>query len=595
MRLLIFILLISFGAQAQPYPVKRPKPNKITAVPVIITPAAPTNFIVNDVLNTATITLTPGYGTTDHEVSINSGASYNTLTSLPVMGLTGNYAIGSIRFRVKAATGRNASAYVSNGTAYTEDEEEENGTVINMASVYGITGGTGVDNTDELMDFNSDYQSEDNLLILDFRSLGAVEIRYSDPTWLFGIDSVKVWGNGCTFRCTSTSDWDSQRMAFSVGGMFHLSRYPGGGSYNTGYKFNTVAAGSSTITLNEAGWSLTAGDRVYIAGYEEQGYGEPFNPRFFEWKTVASVAGSVITFTTPIRWRYDADWKDISMPMNGGTNFGKPRLFKLPADYIRYAEFVNCIMGKGTSVPGGESNKFLFTAQTFICDSVTIGEDQPTESEVAIRRNCTITEGGDLDKNIGLLKYENCTVTGLSGATGVDSLVFIDNSFSSYCPLAPRVLYVEGNTFTTSAQHNIYKHPEVTGFENIILKDNTFTHTGGATANTPHVLFYTNTFTTTTGTNSSQLIVADPGSYNPANSNFKAVKGVTFGSTVTYSGGSAIVTNITHNGTNFVFHLSSVSGSPASGQTWSYYDVKELDNLGGNISTNGYAIYDILP
>jgi hypothetical protein len=85
-----------------------------------ITPAAPTAGTVNDTLNTFTFTETPGYTVAagDYEHSINE-ADYVPTTANPIEVGDLAIAIGALKVRVKAATGRNASADLTNAQAFT--------------------------------------------------------------------------------------------------------------------------------------------------------------------------------------------------------------------------------------------------------------------------------------------------------------------------------------------------------------------------------------------------------------------------------------------------------------------------------------------
>lgn len=83
-----------------------------------ITPAAPTGGAVDDAANTFTFTLNPSYAASEHEYNLN-GAGYVACSSNVINVGNVAVAIGGLLVRVKAATGRNASATLSNTTAFT--------------------------------------------------------------------------------------------------------------------------------------------------------------------------------------------------------------------------------------------------------------------------------------------------------------------------------------------------------------------------------------------------------------------------------------------------------------------------------------------
>lgn len=86
----------------------------------LVTPEAPTSFIVDDVANTGDWTNATGYTDIgDYEYQINGG-SITTATVKPFVVGDINAAIGDVKIRVKAVPGvSNASAWLTNPSAYT--------------------------------------------------------------------------------------------------------------------------------------------------------------------------------------------------------------------------------------------------------------------------------------------------------------------------------------------------------------------------------------------------------------------------------------------------------------------------------------------
>lgn len=84
------------------------------------TPLAPTNGVVNDTADTFGFTLTPGIALAgNYEQSLDGGNTITTVTANPIVVGNVAKAAGQVMVRVKAATGRNASAWLSNLTAFT--------------------------------------------------------------------------------------------------------------------------------------------------------------------------------------------------------------------------------------------------------------------------------------------------------------------------------------------------------------------------------------------------------------------------------------------------------------------------------------------
>ncbi len=590
MKKLLFILfLLPLISEAQPG-IKKPKPNKVVAVarpPVIITPAAPTNFVVNDILNTATITLSPGYGTTDHEVSINSGSSYNTLTSLPVTGLTGNYAIGSVRFRVKAATGRNASAYVSNATAYTEDEEEEPtyprtaGETINAATTYSIVANGSTNNATNLNSLSSAHKWSD---VFKQVTTPPGQMNYSDNTWVEGLRNVRFKpSSGITqWYNTGGNEFDISHQPIATSGILNYNKKASYvGTINTGYLFSTATAGASSITASGTG--LVAGDRVFLAGYECQGSGWPPNPRFFEWKEVLSVVGTTITFTTPLENSYNSLWKDWDW--GGGYFFGKPRIFKIPDNYAEYVE----IKDTEFLIQEGVGNAFHYPARTIILDNVELhGGAWPSENETFTAIDVF---GGswELDKCVKTVNFNNVTTTSeIQGATGVRNFNIYGGTMGGYLAITPQNFYAEGVTFQGGLAGNaaVYPFEYYTGCDTWTFKDCIFPNVQTA--------FEVPTLTFTIASMSSGNIVI-PDNSDPEHVAHRPAKLIYQGSTIYSGGNSATVTDIIHSGGNYHLLLSNVVGTFTAGMTVTYRQIKNVVDLGGNRKENGTPITLSLP
>ena len=86
------------------------------------TVAAPTNAILNDIVNTFAWTNVSGYTSiSDYEYSVDNGVTWNQCTANPQPVGNQDYAVGSVQVRVKAdiATNRPAGAVLSSNVAFT--------------------------------------------------------------------------------------------------------------------------------------------------------------------------------------------------------------------------------------------------------------------------------------------------------------------------------------------------------------------------------------------------------------------------------------------------------------------------------------------
>ncbi|WP_316817288.1 hypothetical protein [Pedobacter nyackensis] len=106
------------------------------------TPSAPTAFIVDDVNNTADWTNNPTYtSVNDYEYTLDGGVTVNNVTVKPVNVGDIAKSAGQVGVRIKAASGRNVSAWLFNATAYTSTGGGtylvEKTFRINLASQYG--------------------------------------------------------------------------------------------------------------------------------------------------------------------------------------------------------------------------------------------------------------------------------------------------------------------------------------------------------------------------------------------------------------------------------------------------------------------------
>jgi hypothetical protein len=78
---------------------------------------------------------------------------------------------------------------------------------------------------------------------------------------------------------------------------------------------DSVDAGETTVTIKSADAAkishYEADGMVLVAGLDLQGFGYPPNPHFFEWRRIASVDGTSITFTEPLTYSYKDYWPNF--------------------------------------------------------------------------------------------------------------------------------------------------------------------------------------------------------------------------------------------------------------------------------------------
>jgi hypothetical protein len=497
--------------------------------------------------------------------------------------------------------------YFDADTGHTETQSEEKSSavtftpaslhpiVIDVAQKYGVRA-DGSDNTEALAKLSFNWQGKGKPFVrLDFSKTGGTLIRYRDNTWLSGIDSFEIYAPGISFQCTYTGPWNDYQGAFYNGGIF--IPYPankGQSSFkgwNTGNRFKTAEAGSKSIQLvNKAdAYRYQPGDQIFIAGYEEQHYGYPPNPRYFEWNKVIEVnkTNSIVILEKPLKWSYNEDWKDVRGFFGDAQKeerLGKPRIFAL-SNYTSYGKFIGLTVLSGSNQPVSWANGAYFAGDSIVWEDCKFQSVLwPSENRFVRYINCEIGPT-DLDKNVGVCVFENCRLnSGLSAATGIDSLVLIGNTINARSPLSPRVLYAERNSFkSTDKNPALYAHPEFTRIETVYLKNNKF---HGAIDFSQEGQF------TALSVNTNEILFADPAlRYSAGNSHLiRPVKAIGPGAAIISTDGvTATVKDIIHNGKHFVIKLSNVRGTLRAGQVWQYRLVAKLVDLGGNTS-NGRAI-----
>lgn len=115
--------IVAGAGYVVPNTATRPKEKLINIAATLpaapVTPAAPTNGVVDDSANTLTFTLVPGFTTAQHEESLDKGVTWVTCDNNVVAVGNVNKAVGDVRVRVKALNGNPAGNQLFNATAFT--------------------------------------------------------------------------------------------------------------------------------------------------------------------------------------------------------------------------------------------------------------------------------------------------------------------------------------------------------------------------------------------------------------------------------------------------------------------------------------------
>lgn len=210
------------------------------------------------------------------------------------------------------------------------------------ASDFGLVGDGVSDNTTGLRRLRDHIRGlEDRPVVVEFEP---GHYLYTDNTWWkFGERSVTLRFNGARVENVSQHAWTRSFGLLPTSNNpheFSPDDAPFEASKATvpaGTRFHSVDASAQEIDLF-APLRLVPGEVVLLTGLVQQirevdgakeGWGWPPNCRFYEYKTVESVDGTVVRFTERLRNGYDENWPDWEqMPLTGHTNrYGAARLF----------------------------------------------------------------------------------------------------------------------------------------------------------------------------------------------------------------------------------------------------------------------------
>ncbi len=576
MRILLIILLLPFLAQAQPGKIKPPRPGKVVHVQRVITPAAPTSPVVNDILDTYSVTLSSGYGTTDHEYTLNGGSSTTTLTSLPVSVGDVDKAIGQVGIRVKSATGRNASAWTFNQSAFTVAEGEGVAyTPVNL-STYGVsTSNTASQNDDALADMNTALK-------------GSTAYSITAPNGTINYNNIDnggsyFLGNILNFEIINgenTKWFPSYEASFFTGKNYQPTH---GASFLMGIELTaSVSAGATKIYVSST-TGITTGTRFQLLGREKQFEGIPANPGRFEWLVAASVGsdggGAYINTTTPLEYSYNINWKDFVNYAGEAFTIGKPRIWLDDnGDFhtIDTARFYGGTYGVANSTG------------VFILDAYNVEVyDAVFESDMSIwpSRNKRFllngTSGGnvEIDKQVGTFEMVDANHLEISGATSCEDLI-ITNSTTGYTNVSPKRFTANGHIVDRGAETGPCVYPQPEGMSSLYasFEDCNYTSSNDdGMVDIGHTMTFTidGTNITTDGTD---ILIPDNSTYN------WIVKGMLDGLIMWKTDGSkfATQTDVEWNGTKYV--LKTTGATFSTGEEWNFSRYMYVKDLGGNVS-----------
>ena len=295
----------------------------------------------------------------------------------------------------------------------------------------------------------------------------ATPYKYSNNRWLMGLTNVTLDGPGAALQNIKTgtySTWD--HMPFPYHGnnpwcpIGDVNGGTGSWSYHTGYLIDTVTLGSRDVTLktlgNVAAGGFRVGGMVLVYSFCQQGAtggastgGFPLNPRYFEYRKVASISGAVVTLDQPLFKPHRDDY--FEWTQSTGVVYGKPRIVNLSGFPLQdnagvalvdgsvreYPEFVRInglsFLRNPNSVPTDTNALFVFARRVEINGASVDGKVWPTLSEKWTGIDIRSTDYIEIDKTLEICTLERCS-SGMSaeskksinGGTGANHVRIIN-------------------------------------------------------------------------------------------------------------------------------------------------------------------------
>jgi hypothetical protein len=364
------------------------------------------------------------------------------------------------------------------------------------ARAFGIIGG--VDETSKLealRQFAIQYPGT----TFDFRNIATKELQYMTPKWLAEVQDVTVNLTGISLYNlgANTYGYSDMVVALNLGSGPYWHNNQGTGQINpanafSGHLINDATAGTTSVTLTTAADAsgYAVGNRVLLNWFDRQGQASfPPNPGYFEWLTIASIVGGVITFTTALKNNYKAQAPDYTTnPLLYGVSSGKARILNLTRTGYTEAGTIRLIGGIGLETPGSGSVGYR--------GALTIGGAARVEvegasfkavfsgaSETNIIRRSKFSGGiTEFDKVVGNVLCEDCEFNGTSQGTGVQSFEMKGGKLYGQAQLRMREITLDGVEIATTPSGNIMVSMDQYPRYSVTVKNCRIVPTGGATS-----------------------------------------------------------------------------------------------------------------
>ncbi len=236
-----------------------------------------------------------------------------------------------------------------------------------------------------------------------------------NPSGYTGQARVRVVGAGTSSKLSDNG----------TGGGFWLGGGGQIGNNTSQARVATVSKGATTLNFTScpgAGCAadlalFSSGAPVLMTGVDLQGEGQPTNPAFWDFLTVATVTTTGVTVTTPITHDYKSTWPNYSTGSGGQPDQGGPgTLYVLDPTWNVSVEANRLILDQGAGAGGSVTNGKSITLKNGVITSAATSCQGPSVNGFlawinVTATNCTV----EVDKLIDVFVLQN-----VSAITNVD-------------------------------------------------------------------------------------------------------------------------------------------------------------------------------
>lgn len=296
-------------------------------------------------------------------------------------------------------------------------------------------------------------------------------VRYLDNTWLSGVGSFRLFGNGTRLECRKVTATHGDAQSLNFGNPLFPDGTPAGGAL-----FQSVGRGSRDLLFvdDDATDVFSVGDRILLTGYDQQAYGFPPNAKYYEWHVVDAIDSGENSLTTadPLIYDYDEGWPDQGQ---GSIEIGAPRVWKLTGRYPRYMEF-NDVELVDNGFDANNPNAFHPCADTVVVNNTIIdGDFWPSVVRLLKGNALTVRRNIEIDKIVGRLSLVDVDCAGLLVyGTGCQILDVVGGRYSVIRVNARQASIRQATVGLPGQQYGLINAGDYWGTNSMVIEGNTF-------------------------------------------------------------------------------------------------------------------------